>query len=42
MMKDTSNLRNPNYHQPSDTLDTIDLDFLTGVCQSLAAAIENF
>ncbi len=42
MITDTSNLRNPNYHQPSDTLDTIDLDFLTGVYQGLAAAIQNF
>ena len=42
MMTDTANLRNPNYHQPSDTLDTIDLDFLTGVCEGLATAIQNF
>ena len=39
MVTDTANLRNPNYHQPSDTLDTIDLNFLTGVCQGLAQAI---
>lgn len=42
MITDTSNLRNPNYHQPSDTLDTIDLDFLTGVCEGLATAIQHF
>ncbi len=41
MITDTANLRNPNYHQPSDTLETIDLDFLTGVCEGLAAAIQH-
>ena len=40
MATDTANLRNPNYHSPSDTLDTIDLDFLTGVCQGLIVAIK--
>ncbi|MEM8779243.1 MAG: hypothetical protein AAGF26_10295 [Cyanobacteria bacterium P01_G01_bin.49] len=42
MVTDTANLRNPNYHQPSNTLDTIDLDFLTGVCEKLLQAIEQF
>ncbi|MEL4897745.1 M28 family peptidase [Crocosphaera sp. Alani8] len=42
MITDTANLRNPNYHKPSDTLDTIDLDFLAGVCYGLATAIQNF
>ncbi len=41
MVTDTSNFRNPNYHQPSDTLDTIDLDFLTGVCEGLTEAISS-
>jgi Zn-dependent M28 family amino/carboxypeptidase len=35
MVTDTSFMRNPHYHQPSDTIDTLDLDFLTGVCQGL-------
>lgn len=39
MVTDTSNFRNPYYHQPSDTLETIDLDFLTSVCLGLAQAI---
>lgn len=39
MVTDTANMRNPNYHQKSDTTDTLDLDFLTGVCQSLIAGI---
>lgn len=39
MVTDTANMRNPNYHQESDTIDTLDLDFLTGVCRGLIAAI---
>jgi Zn-dependent M28 family amino/carboxypeptidase len=39
MVTDTAFLRNPNYHQRSDTLETLDLDFLTGVCQGLMEGI---
>ncbi len=39
MITDTANLRNLHYHQPSDTIETLDLDFLTGVCQGLIASI---
>ena len=39
MITDTANLRNPHYHQPSDRIETLDLDFLTGVCQGLIATI---
>lgn len=39
MITDTAMLRNPHYHQTSDTIDTLDLDFLTNVCQSLIAAL---
>ncbi|MGK7901336.1 MAG: M28 family peptidase [Hormoscilla sp.] len=39
MVTDTANLRNPHYHKNSDSLDTLDLDFLTGVCRGLAASI---
>ncbi len=41
MVTDTANLRNPHYHKPTDTIDTLDLTFLTGVCQGLMLAIEN-
>lgn len=41
MVTDTANMRNPHYHQPSDTLDTLDLDFLTGVCYGLAASLRH-
>jgi Zn-dependent M28 family amino/carboxypeptidase len=36
---DTSFLRNPHYHQPSDTIDTLDLPFLTAVTTGLAQGL---
>jgi len=39
LVTDTADLRNPHYHQPSDRIETIDLDFLTTVCAGLAASI---
>lgn len=39
MVTDTAMLRNPHYHKESDRIETLDLDFLTGVCDSLAQAI---
>jgi Zn-dependent M28 family amino/carboxypeptidase len=39
MVTDTAFLRNPHYHKLSDTLETLDPDFLTGVCQGLMAGI---
>lgn len=35
MVSDTAMLRNPHYHQASDTIETLDLEFLTGVCRGL-------
>ncbi len=40
MVTDTAMLRNPHYHQASDAIDTLDLDFLTNVCQSLTTALK--
>lgn len=37
MITDTAFLRNPHYHQPSDTLDTLNLPFLTQVATATAA-----
>jgi len=37
MATDTANFRNPHYHQPSDTLQTLDLHFLAGSTQALVA-----
>ncbi|WP_333379842.1 hypothetical protein [Microcoleus sp. B4-D4] len=39
MVTDTANMRNPHYHQPSDKIETLDLDFLAGVCRGLVEAI---
>jgi aminopeptidase YwaD len=39
MITDTSWFRNPHYHQPTDTIETLDLDFLTRVTQAIAAFI---
>ena len=39
MVTDTAMLRNPNYHKVSDTIESLDLDFLTNTCQSLIAAL---
>lgn len=41
MVTDTAMLRNPHYHKTSDTIDTLDLDFLTNVCQSLITALKS-
>jgi Zn-dependent M28 family amino/carboxypeptidase len=37
MITDTAFLRNPHYHQPSDTLETLDLPFLARVTAATAA-----
>lgn len=39
MVTDTANMRNPHYHQDSDKIETLNLDFLAGVCQGLEAGI---
>jgi Zn-dependent M28 family amino/carboxypeptidase len=41
MVTDTANMRNPHYHKPSDTIGTLNLDFLTGVCEGLQKGIRN-
>lgn len=39
MVTDTTNFRNPHYHKSTDTLETLDLDFATKVCQATAGLI---
>ncbi len=39
MVTDTAFLRNPHYHKSSDTIASLDLDFLTGVCKGLEVGI---
>lgn len=41
MVTDTANIKNPHYHQESDRIETLNLDFLTGVFQGLEAGIRN-
>lgn len=40
LVSDTANFRNPHYHQPSDTPDTIDPAFLTGVTQRIVNVVQ--
>ena len=42
MVTDTAFLRNPHYHKASDRIETLDLDFLTGVCHGLEVGIRSF
>lgn len=41
LVTDTSFFRNPHYHQPSDTVATLDLNFLTKVTQGLVRVVES-
>ncbi len=38
MVTDTANFRNPNYHQPTDTVETIDPKRFTLVAKAIAGA----
>lgn len=39
MLTDTANFRNPNYHRASDTLETLNLDFISYVTDAVTAAL---
>jgi Zn-dependent M28 family amino/carboxypeptidase len=39
MITDTAFYRNPHYHGPTDTLDTLDIDFMARVCDGVIRAI---
>ena len=39
LVTDTSFLRNPHYHRMSDTIDTLDIEFLAAVTEGLDAAL---
>jgi aminopeptidase YwaD len=41
LVTDTANLRNPHYHLPSDRPETLNFEFLTGVCQGLAVGLQH-
>ncbi|MGH8701531.1 MAG: M28 family peptidase, partial [Burkholderiales bacterium] len=38
MLTDTANFRNSHYHQPTDTLDTLDFTFMEQVAAAATAA----
>ncbi|MBD0305147.1 MAG: M20/M25/M40 family metallo-hydrolase [Nitrospiraceae bacterium] len=37
MLTDTANFRNPNYHRPTDSIDTLDFAFMSKVAAAVAA-----
>jgi Zn-dependent M28 family amino/carboxypeptidase len=39
MITDTADMRNPHYHTASDRIETLDLDFLAGVCAGLVRGL---
>lgn len=41
MITDTAFFRNPHYHGPSDTVETLDLDFMAKVCQGVVQAVSS-
>ncbi len=40
MITDTAFFRNPHYHQPTDTLETLDIDFITEVSAGVAECLK--
>ena len=41
MLTDTAFFRNPHYHQATDTLDTLDIDFIRDICTGLAVYLQD-
>jgi hypothetical protein len=41
MLTDTANFRNPHYHRPSDTLDTLNIEFLAAVSDIVVGCMED-
>ena len=39
MVTDTTNFRSPHYHQPTDTLATLNLEFAANVCRATSGAL---
>ncbi|TWJ16869.1 M28 family peptidase [Geobacter argillaceus] len=39
MVTDTTNFRNPHYHRPTDTLETLNMEFAARVCSATAGLI---
>jgi aminopeptidase YwaD len=41
MLTDTAFFRNPHYHQATDTLETLDIDFIRDICKGLAVYLRD-
>jgi Zn-dependent M28 family amino/carboxypeptidase len=41
MLTDTADYRNPHYHRPTDTFDTLNVDFMTQVAAAVTAAVHS-
>ena len=41
MLTDTAFFRNPHYHQATDTLDTLDIDFIRDICVGVTAYLQD-
>jgi Zn-dependent M28 family amino/carboxypeptidase len=39
MLTDTANFRNPHYHRPTDTIETLNLTFMVSVADAVTAAV---
>jgi Zn-dependent M28 family amino/carboxypeptidase len=39
LLTDTAFMRNPHYHTSSDTIDTLDLEFMSKVCQGVVNGV---
>jgi hypothetical protein len=39
LITDTSFYRNPHYHGPTDTLETLDIDFMAKVCEGVVRGV---
>jgi aminopeptidase YwaD len=42
LLTDTAFLRNPNYHRPTDRLETLNLEFMAKVCEGVVRAVAAF
>lgn len=42
MLTDTANFRNPHYHKPTDTVETIDFEFLSDIARATASMADSW
>jgi hypothetical protein len=41
MLTDTAMFRNPNYHQPTDTVETLDFEAMASITKNLVPALQS-